>query len=163
MLNVLSALECTQAKPQKANDARSATKPYKLFDGEGLFLSVKPNGAKLWRLKYRFEGREKLLALGPFHHVSLKEARDKRDDAKMLLLEGIDPSAHRQHEAAAAVTFKEGGEEWLTKKNFAPATLGKARWLFDTWLCPALGSRFGARPPVTCGASRHGVNGFVNP
>jgi integrase len=142
MLNVLSALECAQAKPQKAHDSRSTPKPYKLFDGGGLFLLVKPNGSKLWRLKYRFGGREKLLALGPYHLVSLKEARDKRDDAKKLLLDGIDPSAHRQHaKAAAAVTFKEVGEEWLTKKSFAPTTLAKARWLFDTWLYPDLGSR----------------------
>lgn len=142
MLNVLSALECTQAKPQKANAAQLKPKPYKLFDGGGLFLLVNPNGSKLWRLKYRFGGREKLLALGPFHLVSLKQARDKRDDAKRLLLDGIDPAAHRQHaKAAAAITFRDVGEEWLTKKHFSPATLGKARWLFDTWLFPDLGSR----------------------
>jgi hypothetical protein len=142
MLNVLSALECTQAKPQKANDAQSKPKPFKLFDGGGLFLLVNPNGSKLWRLKYRFGGREKLLALGQFHLVSLKEARDKRDDAKKALLDGIDPAAHRQHaKAAAAVTFKEVGEGSLTKKHFSPATLAKARWLFDTWLFPDFGSR----------------------
>jgi hypothetical protein len=72
MLNVLSAIECTQAKPRNTDGAQSKPKPYKLFDGGGLFLLVNPNGSKLWRLKYRFGGREKLLALGPFHLVSLK-------------------------------------------------------------------------------------------
>jgi integrase len=142
MLNVLSALECTQAKPRNTDGAQSKPKPYKLFDGGGLFLLVNPNGSKLWRLKYRFGGREKLLALGPFNLVSLKEARDKRDAAKKLLLDGIDPAAHRQlTKSAAAVTFKQVGEEWLTKKHFSLATLAKARWLFDTWLYPDLGSR----------------------
>jgi integrase len=141
MLSKLSALECQQAKPVRSA-RNSAPKSYKLFDGGGLFLLVNPNGSKLWRLKYRFDGREKLLALGPYPLVSLKEARDKRDEAKRLLLEHKDPAHVREQERnAAAVTFQVVAEEWLTKKAYAAATLAKARWLFDDWLFPALGSR----------------------
>src|ERR1700733_5183703 len=64
--------------------ARPAEKPYKLFDGGGLFLLVKPNGSRLWRLKYRMDGREKLLSVGIYPDVSLKAARARRDDARRL-------------------------------------------------------------------------------
>lgn len=103
---------------------------------------VKPNGAKLWRLKYRFGGVEKLLSLGSFNLVSLAEARTKRDAAKKHLLDGKDPATVReQTKADAAVTFKQVGEAWLATKNYAAKTLEKARWLFDSWLYPDLGPR----------------------
>jgi hypothetical protein len=81
-------------------------KPYKLFDGGGLFLHVLESG-KYWRLKYRFEGREKLLALGVYPHVTLQQARQGRDEARRLLAQGVDPSAHRQAERAARRQFEE--------------------------------------------------------
>jgi integrase len=142
---MLTALQCDKAKPQGTpNDSRA--KPAKLFDSGGLYLLVKPNGSKLWRLKYRVrvggELREKLLALGNYEHVSLKEAREKRDAAKKLLSNGIDPATHREEtRAAAEVTFKVVGEEWLATKGYASATLAKARWLFDQWLYPDIGDR----------------------
>jgi hypothetical protein len=72
--------------------------------------------------------REKLLALGNYEHVTLKEARDKRDAAKKLLRDGIDPATHREEKRAAAeVTFKLVGEEWLKSKGYASARLAKAR------------------------------------
>ena len=69
-------------------------KPGKHFDGSGLFLLVTPH-SKLWRLKYRFAGKEKLLALGKYPMVSLKEARNLRDDAKRQIAKGIDPAAQK--------------------------------------------------------------------
>ena len=73
----LKQLTVTNAKPIE--------KPYKLSDGNGLHLLVKPNGSKLWRLKYRFSGKEKLLSIGAFPEVSIIEAREKATDARKLL------------------------------------------------------------------------------
>lgn len=74
-------------------------KPQKLFDAGGLFLLVQPTGSKLWRLKYRFGGKERLLALGAFDDVTLKQARAKRDEARKLIADGVDPSQVRKAEA----------------------------------------------------------------
>lgn len=71
---------------------------YRLADGGGMYLEVKPTGAKYWRLKYRFAGKEKVLALGVYPTVSLKDARAKRDAAKKLLTDGVDPGAAKQAE-----------------------------------------------------------------
>ena len=145
---MLTAIECKNARPMASKGA-FAPKGLKLFDGGGLFLLVKPNGAKHWRLKYRFGGREKLLALGPYELVSLAEARTKRDAAKKHLLDGVDPATVKEEaKAAAAVTFKDVAEEWMKNKLRAKVggglpsatTTAKARWLFDTWLFPAIGS-----------------------
>lgn len=67
-------------------------RPYKLFDGGGLHLLVQPNGSKLWRLKYRFDGKEKLLSFGRYPDVTLAIAREKRRDAKALIEQGLDPA-----------------------------------------------------------------------
>lgn len=70
--------------------------PYKLYDAGGLFVIVTPAGGKWWRLKYRFEGKEKLLSLGTYPYTGLKEARGKRDEARKLIAQGLDPSAYRK-------------------------------------------------------------------
>ena len=86
----------------KIRQAKPADKPYKLFDGGGLFLLVQPGGSKLWRLKYRFGGKEKLLALGSYDKgISLKKAREERDKARDQLVEGIDPGAAKKKEKHA--------------------------------------------------------------
>ncbi|MDR3221936.1 MAG: Arm DNA-binding domain-containing protein, partial [Candidatus Accumulibacter sp.] len=72
-------------------NAKPIDKPLRLFDGGGLYLEVSTAGGKLWRLKYRFEGKEKRLALGKYPDVSLKEARKQRAHARKLLTLGIDP------------------------------------------------------------------------
>ncbi len=77
-------------------NAKPREKPFKLFDEKGLFLLVNPAGSKLWRLKYDFGGKEKLLALGAYPEVTLKTARVKRDEAKLTLLNGRDPSGERK-------------------------------------------------------------------
>lgn len=84
----LSALQISKSKPQD--------KDYKLFDGEGLFLLVRPNGSKLWRLKYRFNGKEKLLSFGSADDVTLSEARELKRDSRSLLSKGIDPADHKK-------------------------------------------------------------------
>jgi hypothetical protein len=91
--------------------AKPAAKPYKLFDERGLFLLVTPAGGRLWRFRYRLGGVEKLLSLGAYPDVPLKRAREKRDDARKLVADGVDPSARRQAErSAAANTFVAVGE-----------------------------------------------------
>ena len=77
-------------------NAKPAAKPYRLFDGGGLYLEVSPSGGKLWRLKYRFGGKEKRLELGKYPEMSLKDARDRWDEARKLLANDVDPGAHRK-------------------------------------------------------------------
>ncbi|UHQ19183.1 tyrosine-type recombinase/integrase [Lysobacter sp. KIS68-7] len=110
--------------------------PGKHFDGGGLHLDVKPNGARYWRLKYRHDGRERLMALGVFPEVALSEARLRRDEARRAMRDGRDPMAERQRvkiaERAAATTFGVVADEWLGRQRdvLAPVTLAKTEWLF---------------------------------
>jgi len=97
-------------------NAKPAAKPFKLADGGGMFLLVTPNGARYWRMKYRIDGREKLLALGVYPDVPLKLARERRDEARKLLANGVDPSAQRQAaKVATADTFEAVAREWIAK------------------------------------------------
>jgi len=119
--------------------ARPQAKPYKLFDEKGLFLSIEPKGSRLWRFKYRHNGKEKKLALGSFPEVGLKEARDKRDEARALIAAGVDPGhkkkTDKQTQALqAANTFQAVAEEFIAKREregLAAVTLAKARWLLE--------------------------------
>src|SRR3984893_12699731 len=77
-------------------NAKPGEKPVRLFDGGGLYLEVSPTGGRWWRLKYRFDGKEKRLSLGVYPDVSLKEARDRRNASRKLLADGIDPSENRK-------------------------------------------------------------------
>ncbi len=103
--------------------ARPLQKTYRLYDERGLYLEVASTGARYWRLKYRFAGKEKRLALGVYPEVGLKDARFARDDARLILREGRDPGAERKRskyertaaEVAAASTFKAVALEWLEK------------------------------------------------
>ncbi|MBB6581893.1 tyrosine-type recombinase/integrase [Ralstonia solanacearum] len=104
-------------------NAKAADKPIKLFDGGGLFLHITPAGQRYWRLKYRFAGKEKLLAIGVYPEVGLKEARDRREEAKRLLGEGVDPSVERKVRKVATVeraanSFEAVAREWHAK--YAP-------------------------------------------
>ena len=85
----------------KVRTIKPAEKPQKLFDGGGLFLLVTPTGGKLWRLKYRFGGTEKLLSLGIYPQTSLAEARQKRDQATALLANGVDPNDTKKAQKAS--------------------------------------------------------------
>ncbi|EFJ9140786.1 tyrosine-type recombinase/integrase [Escherichia coli] len=80
----------------KVRTIKSGDKPVKLSDGDGMHLLVHPNGSKYWRLQYRFNGKQKMLALGVYPEVSLADARQRRDDARKLIAAGIDPSEHKK-------------------------------------------------------------------
>lgn len=138
----MSNLTVTQVR-----NAKPSEKSQRLFDGGGLYVEVKPSGARYWRWKYRFLGKEKLLALGVFPAVSLAEARQARDDAKKLLASGIDPGATRQAKKRANAfvsenTFEVIAREWLglQEKKLAPATYAKAKWTLETLVFPWLGT-----------------------
>ena len=108
-------------------NAKPRSKAYKLSDGGGLYLEVSPAGGKLWRLKYRFQGKEKRLAIGVYPSIGLKEARARRDEAKERLADDIDPSAAKKEarkiaaalEREEAATFEAVGREWYAKKTIA--------------------------------------------
>lgn len=97
-------------------NAKPGPKPAKLFDGEGLFLLVQTTGAKLWRLKYRFGGKEKLLALGTYPEIKLKDARERRQGARELVAKGIDPSETRKAEKASRASQSEGTFEAVARE-----------------------------------------------
>lgn len=101
-------------------NAKPGDKPVKLFDERGLYLEISPTGGKWWRLKYRFDGKEKRLSLGVYPDVSLKEARNRRDTARKLLTDGIDPSENRKAQKSAradraANSFEVVAREWFAK------------------------------------------------
>ncbi len=77
-------------------NAKPRDRDYKMFDGNGLHVLVTRSGSKLWRMKYRYRGKEKLLSFGPYPLVTLKLAREKRDEARLMLLEDLDPSEERK-------------------------------------------------------------------
>ena len=81
----------------QAKNAKPLERAYKLADSEGLFLLVQPNGAKLWRMKYRFAGKEKLLSFGAYPALGIAAAREKRRAAKAVLAEGKDPMLASRH------------------------------------------------------------------
>ena len=122
--------------------AKPAAKPYKLFDERGLYLLVDPRGGRLWRLKYRVDGREKLLAIGAYPDLSLAKARERREEARGLLTQQIDPGVRKKAERVAqADTFESIAREWLAlqKRGLAEKTfLRKLGWLED-FLFPYVG------------------------
>ena len=111
----LSNTQIQKAKPD--------TKNYRLYDEKGLYIEVTPAGGKLWRLKYRFGGKEKRLALGAYPAISLKAAREARDSARALLANQIDPGEHKKTQRAAQVTHAEDTFEAIAREWHA----GKSR------------------------------------
>jgi integrase len=96
-------------------NAKAKERPYKLADEKGMYLLVNKTG-KYWRFDYRFDGKRKTLALGVYPDVTLKDAREKRDEARKLLAQGIDPSAQKKAtKAAEAETFEAIAREWFAK------------------------------------------------
>lgn len=120
----------------------------KHFDGGGLFLDVKPNGARYWRMKYRFAGKEGLLAFGAYPEVSLAEVRRRRDDARALLRDSLDPAAVKREtniaaKIAAANSYEAIAREWLDTKagEWMPAHSAKVRVWLEQHVFPWIGTR----------------------
>ena len=132
--NTLTDSQCRSFKPQ--------AKGYKKFDGKGLYLWVTPLGSKLWRQAYRFQGKELTLSWGQYPDVSLAEARAKRDEAKRLLRDGVNPMAAAAAPKPAALTFGECARlYWAGRKDCTPKYIHNATRALDTYLVPTLGQR----------------------
>ena len=123
-------------------NAKPGAKAIKMADGAGMFLLVTPAGGKLWRLKYRLDGREKLLAMGVYPEISLSDARKRRDEARALIAQGKDPSREKQRDKLrsriqAADTFTAIADEYCAKrrrdgvKGWAPATATRSEYLLS--------------------------------
>lgn len=97
------------------DNAKPKDRPYRLYDQEGLYLEIAPSGSKLWRLKYRFNRKEKRLSFGKYPLVSLKEARDKARGAKKVLASGEDPAKIKKATDTGEVTFKDVALDWWKK------------------------------------------------
>jgi integrase len=133
----LTELAIKAAKPKE--------RAFKLYDERGLYLLVQPTGARLWRFKYKLNGVEKLISLGIYPEVRLKDAREKRDEARRLTAANVDPSVKRRAEKhARANTFAAVAAEWLEGKK---ATLSAGTWQRDRdQLVKMVGPYLGSRP-----------------
>jgi integrase len=133
---------------RKIRTARAAARPLKLVDGRGLFLLVQPSGSKYWRLAYRHGGKQKTAALGVFPDVTLAKARERRDEARRLLADNVDPSEYKKAqremaERAARDTFEAVATEWLAQheSTWAPSHSSKVRRRLERDVYPYIGSR----------------------
>ncbi|HKF95045.1 MAG TPA: integrase arm-type DNA-binding domain-containing protein [Gammaproteobacteria bacterium] len=128
--------------------AKPADRPFKLFDGHGLFLLVKPNGGRYWRMQYRFGGKARGLAFGIYPEVSLHEARNKQADARKLLRNGIDPSVAKRElklraKRQAADSFESIAREWHTqlKGRWSPRYTASALRTLEREVFPHIGGQ----------------------
>lgn len=138
----------------KAHNAKPSSKPVKLTDGGGLYLEIRPSGAKLWRYRYRIDGKENLFAIGEYFndkrigHVSVEAARRARDEARDLVRKGIHPAHHRKSQIQSQIddnknTFRAVALEWMDRKadSWSPKNAAQIRKVFDTDVFPSIGSR----------------------
>ena len=105
---MLTDIAVKNAKPQE--------KLYRMFDGQGLYLEINPNGGKYWRIKYRFANKEKRLALGVYPEISLSDARERRDQARKLVANKIDPSATKKESKLQQITIVENTFEKIARQ-----------------------------------------------
>ena len=129
-------------------NAKPAAKPTRLFDSGGLYLEIAPSGGKWWRLKYRHDDKEKRLSLGTYPDTGLKVARERRDAARKLIAEGIDPSAARQaakqaKRRDALITVEAVSRAWLAHRasGWTPGTLEAITASLENHVFTALGTR----------------------
>ena len=132
----------------KVRNAKPRTKPYKMADGEGLFLLIAPTGSKYWRLKYFFAGKEKLLALGVYPEVNLADARDRRAQARKALAAGHDPALVKKESKRLAIlksenAFEVVAREWFEKRKheWAASSARVTLARLEQHVLPKLGQR----------------------
>lgn len=128
--------------------AKPAEKPVKMTDGDGLYLLIHPNGGKWWRFDYRFDSKRKTLSMGVYPDVSLKAARDRRDEARKQIANGVDPGEHRKAHKnaradAVANSFEAVAREWYSKMlpTWTPDHADKIIRRFERDVFPWVGSR----------------------
>lgn len=127
----------------KAKAAKPEAKAYKVTDGAGMFLLVHPNGSKYWRFQYRYDGKQKTLALGVYPDVSLAEARKRRDSARELLASGVDPSEKKKEaKAEVGVTFEEVARQWhAANKKWGEETSKRTLGSLELHIFPHIGNK----------------------
>ena len=129
----------------KVRTAKPTDKQYKLTDGSGMHLLVHPNGSKYWRLQYRFGGKQKMLALGVYPEITLADARSRRDEARKLLANGVDPGDKKKSdkiEQEEARTFEQLAVEWhATNKKWSEEHSRRVLKSLEDNLFPAIGKR----------------------
>jgi integrase len=134
-------------KDTRIRNAKLPEKPYKLADGGGLYIEIKPNGSKLWRLRYRLAGKENVFAIGEYPAIGLADARAERDAAKKIIRDGMHPSHHRKLERARrahenANTFEAVAREWIAHnaEHWTAKTLRQRRHVLERDVFPTVGS-----------------------
>lgn len=129
----------------KVRTAKPTDKQFKLTDGSGMHLLVHPNGSKYWRLQYRFDGKQKMLALGVYPEITLADARARRDEARKLLANGVDPGDKKKNdkvELEEARTFEQLAVEWhATNKKWSEEHSRRVLKSLEDNLFPAIGKR----------------------
>ena len=130
---------------RQIRNAKPQEKPYKLADGGGLYLYVTPKGTKSFRLKFRFDGKEQVLTIGKYPHVSLSEARAMAETAKTQIAQGINPAAQKQAEKqqaqeAALNTFAAVAKEWHRVHQCSPNHAARIWRYMETDVLPHIGS-----------------------
>lgn len=130
----------------KVRAAKPEANDYSLVDGDGMSLLIKPNGSKYWRFRYRFGGKEKMLALGKYPEISLADARARRDEARKLLANGVDPSeskkAVKAEQEQEAITFEVVAREWhASNKKWSEAHSARVLKSLEDKLFGAIGKR----------------------
>ena len=130
----------------KVRSAKPQEKEYTLVDGDGMFLLVHPNGSKYWRFRFRFGGKQHLMAFGVYPETSLAAARQKREEARKLVAAGIDPREHKravkEEQAKEAITFESVAREWhATNKKWSEDHSRRVLKSLEDNLFPAIGKR----------------------
>ncbi|EFK95091.1 phage integrase family protein, partial [sediment metagenome] len=144
----LTDVAIRNAKPGITPKGIQTEKSYKMGDSAGLYLEISPAGGKWWRLKYRFGGKEKRLSLGTYPEVSLQKARERRESARKLLADGVDPGEHRKAvkasgEEAAGNSFSVLCHEWLQSRigQIQPAQIVKSQARLENDVLPWIGKK----------------------
>ncbi len=129
-------------------NVKPTSSPRKYFDGEGLFLYVPPNGSKFWRMSYRFDGKTKLLSFGRYPTVGLRDARARKEEAKVMLDKGIDPSEQKKKQkeerrAEERESFENIAREWhrIRMSAFSEKHRNTVMYRLETYIFPVIGKR----------------------
>ena len=133
----------------KVKNAKPLDKEYKLTDGFSMFLRITPKGSKYWQMAYRFEGKQKIFSIGVYPAVSLADARQRRDEARRLLAQGIDPNAKKQAEVKELKakrdntrSFRAVAKAWFaTKKKWSEDYQNTVLTRLETYIFPDIGDK----------------------
>lgn len=130
----------------KVRSAKPEAKEYSLVDGDGMFLLIHPNGSKYWRFRFRFGGKQHLMAFGVYPETSLADARQKREEARRLVAAGVDPREHKravkEEQAKEVITFESVARDWhASNQKWSESHSGRVLKSLEDNLFDAIGKR----------------------